>query len=319
MVCKSLICYKSDDDKSLFSVDTFKNRYDLARNFLICGDWYPPSLFNENDLIHNRKDVDDMDSPNTAYEEDDGLNSFFLTSKRSSNCSEFYSDQHELPHSIPAEIALLHEETSSILNSVSIETNSILDSFCAQSSRSSKHVISPIKDRFYREDRDSMYEGIYNDFDDDDVSGISLMSDDDGMRSELKRLNYVVAIIRMDMNQQTYHYDNLKYTQQDENQKDEVKKYGIFERLIKIFLLSTIIIFCYVGIMNNSSQFHGNERDDKILSSSAEIRCEESTKSRIEKGIVENEHNCFNKSIRELIDTGIQFCYENYKNPPLGQ
>lgn len=276
MKCISANNHKDDDEASRFSVDSFKNRYHLARNILISVDENDDddddlSSCNSDHLIHtNTSSTENSKDVHSIHMKDGKLHLSFTTSKGDNSHSKTGETSHDvqhprLPHGIPVEIALLHEETASLLDSVSADD--------------SKHVmstISPIKDQFYHEDnmvKNSIYAQLY-DVDEgetdvhDDTSDASLISDDDGTKNEVKKLKYVVRMIRRDMSQLTYHYDNLIHSPYQEQEVEEkmLSEHGYrsVERLIIMLLLVSIyFIHNNIGFVTMRQQFYSSHVVDK--------------------------------------------------------
>lgn len=291
MDCKTPENSKNDDEISLMSIRSFKNRFHLARDTLISNDvdvsTCPSTLtLVSSKSIGSSSDVNSGDNTNSELNSNKNLS---FTSPRYDSHHDWSDILHNhyqkssLQHSIPPEIAVLHEETSSILDSVSAESSI--------SSRSRKGI-SPIKDRFYRPINskfnddyscDDDLQLLQHDTDDESVTSL-IMDDDDGMRTELKRLEYVTRTISREMEQLSYHYDYLVHTQEDEEEKDDKNNtimmlfFGSLERLFMVIILLSVL---YQSTIIDKLPFNDRNKtnhEETVTISKFTPICEQSTK-----------------------------------------
>jgi hypothetical protein len=181
---------RNSDEDSSFSVESFKNRVNVARSLF--GD--SASHESNNRRYKNRivdKSMNTMNtSPLTIGSTSASEYKFNYSNENASNYSHddvstytSLSPGHEncpilMSPSIPPEIALL-----------SIETDLILDSIRSDG----KYMVSPLKDL----DHVRRQLNLDDSFDADSVS--SFLSDDDGMKNEIQNLKYSIKAIRKDI------------------------------------------------------------------------------------------------------------------------
>ncbi len=184
-----------NDDDSLFSIESFKNRINNVRSAF-------SDLSSTGNLQSNEKgDIRDRDSdkhravsPITTMSENKTIysprdNQTYTSSSSSNNhrnCSE--------PMSPPTEIALLHRETDLLLSAIRADDN---------------NFISPLKDDFYQHhDEDHQLNQLLNsgsnpqenpDDWNDSTSVSSILSDDDGLKNEVRELKFAIRAIRKDI------------------------------------------------------------------------------------------------------------------------